>query len=209
MSAGQHVRRLSSGHQCLRRAHGHESPLSPTRISSPHLWRRARGGLSAQCPRGFVIASDQISRSPEQSEGVAIRDAVSLRGAAPSAVLGAGSARPLRFLASLGMTLRLGSGQAFRVRLRSLLPSWRGCWCRSSSRSTSHRSCPGISTRSGPPPRGCGDGAAAAGAASPRSEARLDPPAWVHKKEGATLHPINVELLSGAADWLRGGCVFR
>ena len=46
-----------------------------------------------------VIASDRISRSPERSEGVAIRHAVSLRGAA--------EAIPVRFLASLGMTFQV------------------------------------------------------------------------------------------------------
>ena len=51
---------------------------------------------------------------------MAIRHAVSLRGT--FALLSVDSADAIfpRFLALLGMTLRLGSGQAFQVRLRSL-----------------------------------------------------------------------------------------
>ena len=73
--------------------------------------------LSLRAPEGPALSV---------AEGcVAIRHPVSLRGVAPSKRLRAGCAIAPRFLAEftlsesnvLGMTLRLGSGQAFQVRL--------------------------------------------------------------------------------------------
>ena len=57
-------------------------------------------------------------RAPEGC--VAIRHAVSLRGAAPSAVLGAGCAIPPRFLGEFTLNEMNVLGMTFQVRLRSL-----------------------------------------------------------------------------------------
>ena len=72
-----------------------------------------------------VIASDQISRSPERSEGVAIRHAVALRDVAPSACSGQAAQSP-RFFALLAMTSWVRFLRRFAQPLGIHLDAWKG-----------------------------------------------------------------------------------